>query len=410
MNEHAIRRRRDRRRRSSRCSPIPRPMAARQVKRIDTHAASVFLAGDRALKVKRAVRFPFLDYSTLDKRKAACEAELAINRPFAPGHLSPRGRRSRARRTDGSRSTATASRSNGRSRCAASTRTRRSTISPTPGRSTPRSPTRSAARWRRRMPMRARGRRRAAGSPRSQSYIERARRGLRASAGPVSGRGERSAFADASRAAFARIRPLLRRARAARAHPPHPRRPASRQYRAARRPAGAVRRHRVRADVIASGDVLYDLAFLLMDLVERGLDAGRQHRAQPLSRRDQARRGSRRARGAAVLPVDARGDPRQGDGGAARARRAGRAKRRSQRSARTYFDWARRFIAPAPPMLVAVGGLSGTGKSVLARALAPDARRRRRARSCCAPTSSARRCSARTSIEQAAARRPMRRR
>src|SRR6516225_5149151 len=54
------------------------------VKRIDTHAASVFLAGDRAFKVKRAVRFPFLDYSTLDKRRLACEAELAINTQFAP--------------------------------------------------------------------------------------------------------------------------------------------------------------------------------------------------------------------------------------------------------------------------------------------------------------------------------------
>src|SRR5438105_10502688 len=54
------------------------------VRRIDTHAASVFLAGERAYKVKRAVRFPFLDYSTLAKRKAACEAELAVNRPFAP--------------------------------------------------------------------------------------------------------------------------------------------------------------------------------------------------------------------------------------------------------------------------------------------------------------------------------------
>src|SRR5271170_5261436 len=42
------------------------------VRRIDTHAASVFLAGDRALKVKRAVRFPFLDYSSLHKRKQAC--------------------------------------------------------------------------------------------------------------------------------------------------------------------------------------------------------------------------------------------------------------------------------------------------------------------------------------------------
>src|SRR4249919_1206630 len=54
------------------------------VKRIDTHAGSVFLAGSRTFKVKRAVRFPFLDYSTLDKRKAACEAEIEVNRPFAP--------------------------------------------------------------------------------------------------------------------------------------------------------------------------------------------------------------------------------------------------------------------------------------------------------------------------------------
>ena len=54
------------------------------VKRIDTHAAAVFLAGDRTFKVKRAVRFPFLDYSTLALRKQACEAELEVNRAFAP--------------------------------------------------------------------------------------------------------------------------------------------------------------------------------------------------------------------------------------------------------------------------------------------------------------------------------------
>ena len=54
------------------------------VKRIDTHAASVFLVGDRAHKIKRAVRFSFLDFSTLAKRKAACEAEIAMNRSFAP--------------------------------------------------------------------------------------------------------------------------------------------------------------------------------------------------------------------------------------------------------------------------------------------------------------------------------------
>jgi aminoglycoside phosphotransferase family enzyme/predicted kinase len=54
------------------------------VRRVDTHAASVFLAGRRAFKIKRSVRFPFLDYSTLAKRKAACEAEMTVNHPFAP--------------------------------------------------------------------------------------------------------------------------------------------------------------------------------------------------------------------------------------------------------------------------------------------------------------------------------------
>src|SRR5262249_20369009 len=54
------------------------------VKRIDTHAASVFLARERPYKIKRAVPFPCLDYSTLQRRKQACEAELAVNRAFAP--------------------------------------------------------------------------------------------------------------------------------------------------------------------------------------------------------------------------------------------------------------------------------------------------------------------------------------
>src|SRR5260370_4575245 len=55
------------------------------VRRIDTHSAAVFLAGDRAFKVKRAVRYSYLDFSTLAQRRAACAAELEINRAFAPG-------------------------------------------------------------------------------------------------------------------------------------------------------------------------------------------------------------------------------------------------------------------------------------------------------------------------------------
>ncbi|MDB5620742.1 bifunctional aminoglycoside phosphotransferase/ATP-binding protein [Tardiphaga sp.] len=54
------------------------------MQRVDTHASIVFLGRDRALKIKRGVRLPFLDYSTLDRRRNACEEELRVNRPFAP--------------------------------------------------------------------------------------------------------------------------------------------------------------------------------------------------------------------------------------------------------------------------------------------------------------------------------------
>lgn len=54
------------------------------VQRIDTHASLVFLAGPLAYKVKRAVRYPFLDFSTLEKRYRACLNELTLNRRTAP--------------------------------------------------------------------------------------------------------------------------------------------------------------------------------------------------------------------------------------------------------------------------------------------------------------------------------------
>ena len=54
------------------------------VGRIDTHAAIVFLAGEAVYKIKRAVTFPFLDFSTLEKRRHACEREVEVNRLTAP--------------------------------------------------------------------------------------------------------------------------------------------------------------------------------------------------------------------------------------------------------------------------------------------------------------------------------------
>src|SRR5690348_17077138 len=53
-------------------------------KRLDTHISAVFLEPDRVLKIKRAVRLPFLDYSSLSKRKQACQDELVVNRRYAP--------------------------------------------------------------------------------------------------------------------------------------------------------------------------------------------------------------------------------------------------------------------------------------------------------------------------------------
>lgn len=51
---------------------------------VRTHSAFVFLAGDRAVKLKRAVRYDYLDFSTPEQRRTVLERELALNRPMAP--------------------------------------------------------------------------------------------------------------------------------------------------------------------------------------------------------------------------------------------------------------------------------------------------------------------------------------
>ena len=55
-----------------------------EVRRIDTHSAIVFLAGDRAYTLKRAVRYDYLDFSTLESRLRACADEVRLNRRTAP--------------------------------------------------------------------------------------------------------------------------------------------------------------------------------------------------------------------------------------------------------------------------------------------------------------------------------------
>ncbi len=49
-----------------------------------THISYVFLAGDYVYKIKKPVRFVFLDYSTLEKRRHFCYEEIRLNRRLAP--------------------------------------------------------------------------------------------------------------------------------------------------------------------------------------------------------------------------------------------------------------------------------------------------------------------------------------
>jgi aminoglycoside phosphotransferase family enzyme len=64
--------------------PQSYPGQPADVQLCETHMSWVFLAGDRAYKLKKPVRFPYLDFSTLDRREVACRAELALNRRLAP--------------------------------------------------------------------------------------------------------------------------------------------------------------------------------------------------------------------------------------------------------------------------------------------------------------------------------------
>ena len=54
------------------------------VEHIETHAAHVFLAGAYAFKMKKDVKLPYLDFSTVEKRRAVINREFEINKPIAP--------------------------------------------------------------------------------------------------------------------------------------------------------------------------------------------------------------------------------------------------------------------------------------------------------------------------------------
>jgi uncharacterized protein len=345
----------------------PAAFGGAEVRRIDTHIASIFLAGDRALKVKRAVRFPYLDYSTLEKRKAACAAEIEVNRPFAPqvyrgavaitreadstlvldGKGTPVEWAVEMRRFDETR-TLDRLADEGKVDVALADRLARAVAA-----AHARAPVVDAAPWLAAL----------------EKYIDQTGSAFRAELDlfpPTAA--ER--LDRLSRAALARASPLL----------------------VARGERGLVRRGHgdlhlgnvalidrepvafdaIEFDpVMASGDVLYDLAFLIMDLVERGLNAAAN---VVLNRYLAEARRTEDLDALAALPLflSLRAAIRAMVT-AERAERASEGERAPiRRAARTYFDLAGRLIEPPSPRLIAVGGLSGTGKSVIARALAPE--------------------------------------
>ncbi len=335
------------------------------VTRIDTHAAAVFLAGDRALKIKRAVRFPFLDYSTLEKRNAACAAEIAVNRPYAPAIY--RGVVAITRTRDGSLAvggdgevvewavdmrrfdeTQTLDHLAAAGRIDAA-------LADALGRAVA---TAHAA-----VPVAT-----DAGFAAELAEIIAQNDAELAAEPALFAPDAVKALSAATRAAFDRLRPLI----------------------AARERAGRVARchgdlHLGNIALIdgaptlfdaiefdprlATGDVFYDLAFLLMDLIERGL----QPAANIVLNRylsETKRVEDLDALAALPLYLSVRAAIRA-KVTAARAKQS-KARAEAERNARDYFVLAARLIAPAPPCLLAVGGLSGTGKSLLARALAPE--------------------------------------
>lgn len=60
------------------------PLAVDHVEVRQTHISAVFLGGEVVYKLKKPVKLPFLDFSTVDLRKHFCEEEVRINSPWAP--------------------------------------------------------------------------------------------------------------------------------------------------------------------------------------------------------------------------------------------------------------------------------------------------------------------------------------
>ncbi|HYN40021.1 MAG TPA: AAA family ATPase, partial [Rhodospirillales bacterium] len=336
------------------------------VDRRETHASVIFLVGSQAFKLKRAVRFPYLDYSSARLRRQFCEAEVTINRRTA-GDLYRRVV-AVVRRPDGS----LALDGEGEpvdwliemQRFAEDALFDRLADAGRLDRFAMESLADSIARFH----AEAARRPQAGGAAAIAEVLDSNVRCFADADPAVLDRDRSGRLLTASQQALAAVAPLLDR----------------------RRAEGFVRHchgdlhlrnivahegHAVLFDAIefdaafADIDVLYDVAFLVMDLEFRSLS---RLGSIVLNRYLDVTGG---VGGLAALPLflSMRAAIRSHiDAAAAATHSSASAASALASAASRYLDLALRFLQSAAPRLIAIGGLSGSGKSRLARELAPS--------------------------------------
>jgi uncharacterized protein len=340
-----------------------------RVERIETHISLVFLAGEYAYKLKRAVRFPYLDFTTVERRRLACEAELALNRRTAPAIY--REIRGLVRRPDGGIGfgpreaidwVVVMRRFDQSLLFDALARAGRLDAPLIDG----------LADHIARFHEKAERRLDFGGAKALAAVAAENQQCLAAAEGAGFDPGEIAAIGERTRAFLARLAPLLDR----------------------RREEGKVRRchgdlHLRNiclfegkptlfdciefSEALASIDVLYDLAFLLMDLEHRGLgDFANRLMNRWLDVFEPGAGGEEAGLAAMPLYLSLRAVIRAHVTASTLAHAEAARRAAVAAEARQYLDLALRLLEPTPPRLLAIGGLSGSGKTTLALALAPS--------------------------------------
>jgi hypothetical protein len=332
----------------------------RKPQRIDTHAAHIFLGGRRAFKLKRPVKTGYLDFSTVDKRREALEAELRLNRRTAPGlylGVRPINRDATGRLSLGGTGKTVdwvLEMQRFPDDALLLDRVRQGRLE---GEMLDSLADRIAAFHRQARPERLEG------APSFAGILAGNAESLAIEAETLGGQATQD-LVRAQRAALAAAAPLLdARAEAGRVVRGH----------------GDLHLANIAlidgepilfdalefSEALATTDILYDLAFLLMDFWVQG-----EHQAANRVMNRWYDRMDESGEALALLPLflSTRATIRA-HVTAMRARLAG--DRDIAGEARALLAHARAFLEPAAPRLVAVGGLSGTGKSTIARALAP---------------------------------------